>query len=328
MVKESFRKIDAHSHFGKTYFGPDSRPEDYLEGTKNLNIVSSIISPAPTPEIITNEIIFRPCVWKVNRIDSVTYVEQEENINSQEIIERSARRNPYANSNLELISLARKINCNQQDSRVLVMPIFHPILDDLNQVFELLKQPEVVAIKFHGVAASAGPESIPKSLIKELKNRNTPIIAHTDMYLGTIDNAFDYARELNHPQKWVKWAVETGVSTVITHGARLDGEAIHQAKNNPNILIGCAPDLAILGEKDHSLTIKTNNFLESLFELVNPNQLVFDIDYGWNTQNIGQWSNLDWDMCRRIETEADKAGFSAIDLEDIYYNNAARLFKL
>jgi len=160
------------------------------------------------------------------------------------------------------------------------------------------------------------------------QNGKIPIIAHTDMYLGTIDNAFDYARELNHPQKWVKWAVETGVSTVITHGARLDGGAIHQAKNNPNILIGCSPDLAILGEKDHSLTIKTNNFLESLFELVNPNQLVFDIDYGWNTQNTGQWSNLDWDMCRRVETEADKAGFSAIDLEDIYYNNAARLFKL
>lgn len=328
MMAESYNKIDAHSHFGKSYLGPDSSPQNYLQNAKRLNIIGSVISPAPSPEVISDELIFRPCIWKPNSISQVKYISQIENRINNEVIEKDAIKNPYIEANRELIDFVQKNNLIKKHTNLYVMPIYHPILDDSRDFAEILNQREVVAIKIHGIASFTGPETVPSKIIQEIKRRKLPVVAHTDIYIGKINNSFDYARELNNPQKWARWSIETGIPILLTHGARLNTETINLIRNNRNILIGCSPDLAILGEKQHNLSVKTNNFLGTLFKLVNPNQLIFDIDYGWNTKKLGQWSDLDWGMSQRIEASANIARFSEKDLENIYYNNASRFFKL
>ncbi|HBP51330.1 MAG: hypothetical protein US68_C0007G0032 [Candidatus Shapirobacteria bacterium GW2011_GWE1_38_10] len=329
MVTESFRKIDAHSHFGKSYFGPDSIPQDYLNNARSLNIIASVISPAPTPEIKNNELIFRPCIWKPRESpNQVQYVSQEENTLTGETIENSVQRNPYFETNEKLINFVRETNYISSSPRLMVMPTYHPLLDDLKKFTLLLDQPEVVAIKIHGIATFTGPESISRQAVKEIQRRQLPVVVHTDMYKGEITNQLDFAREMNHPRKWARWSIENSIPILLTHGARLDIETMKIIRNKKNIFVGCSPDLYLFEERTHSLAVPTNNFLSDLFNLTCPEQLVFDIDFGWNLKNTKTGFEKDWDMDKRIELNAKNKKIIRRDLENIYFNNASNFYKI
>lgn len=320
-------RIDAHSHFGKTYLGPENRPDRYLLEAEKLNLVCSVISPAPCPEYLVGKDIFRPCIWKFEK-GKVNYVQQYYNPKEEAIFsETHAGQNPYHYANWQLVAQTSQINqgCRQE---IKVMPIHHPFLDTENELLSLMEENCVVAIKFHGFATFAGPESIKPTLITELKARRMPIVVHTDMFNGLSLGPAEIARELNNPVEWVKWAIETEVPTLITHGARLSEKAINLARGHKHILIGCSPDLAIMGEKDFALGKVTVNFLNSLLAIVPSGQLVFDIDYGWNVRKIGDWEDQDWDMLQRLERSATKLGLSEKDLENICYKNAISFFRL
>lgn len=320
-------RIDAHSHFGKTYLGPENRPDRYLLEAEKLNLVCSVISPAPCPEYLVGDNIFRPCLWKFEN-GKVYYVQQNCDLQKKAILfETTAKPNPFHYVNRQLISQAFQIN-QRSCQEVKVMPIHHPFLDTEDELLSLMAEKNVVAVKFHGFATFAGPEGIRPMLIRELIIRKIPIVVHTDMFSGPLVGPAEMARELNNPVRWVKWAIETGVSTLITHGARLSEEAIGLAWGHKNIFIGCSPDLAIMTEKEFSLGRNTNNFLDSLLEMVPSDQLIFDIDFGWNVRNINDWESSDWQMLERIEASAAKFGLNERNLENFYYNNAVRFFRL
>lgn len=322
-MQEFLRKIDAHGHFGKSYLGPESSIEGYLSDAEKLGIVACIASPGPTPEITKEGLLFRPCMWAFKG-DELIYLEQVCNLESTVIRESPANVNPYQAVNDSLIAqidrLVGKVS-------IYVMPIHHPILDTAEEISRLLISRKTIALKIHGVSTFTGPEDVNSGIIDTLKRRKKPLVVHTDMYKFEITNPIQKAYRLNDPIKWALWARETKIPTLITHGARLSQEAIQLASEVDNVVIGIAPDL-LLGSEPERLAIEADSYLNALLEIVPPNKLVFDIDYGWNVSERNQWAKRDWKMTDRLEQTAKKIGLKTRDLEDIYFNNAVSFFNL
>ena len=320
------KKIDAHGHFGGSFLGPESSIPRYIVEARKLGIVATIASPGPAPEIVENGRMIRPCLWEVNG-KTINYFRQEIDLSTGEEQKRDSENNPYHEVNLSLIEEASKYNQGINGYKILVMPIHHPILDTADEVQLLLSLEDTVALKIHGIATFTGPQDIPHSTIGSLHKVGKPVVVHTDMYRGKITNDIHTAYRLNDPVLWVNWARESGVKTLITHGARLSHKALDLIGQTPNAVVGLSPDLLLTAEPDR-LDHSTDEFLYELFTSVSPEKIVFDVDYGWNVSERNQWDKLDWQVCERVNRVADRVGLSQQDLEKVYYLNAVRFYNI
>ncbi|MDO8497710.1 MAG: hypothetical protein Q7S61_04160 [bacterium] len=323
-MKEFSRKIDAHGHFGNSFLGPESRMEDYLPEARRIGVVGTIVSPGPTPEIITAEGIYYPCLWRRDEMGKMTYFSQWSNPNGQVLRTKEAIENPYKDVNELLFRRIQKLNSVPS---IFVMPIHHPKLDTAPGLKETLREYPTVALKIHGISTFTGPEDVPDYTIDILKAEDKPLVVHTDMYRGKITHDVHEAYRLNDPVKWVEWSQETGVRTLITHGARLSDKAIQLASRAENIVIGIAPDILLMSEPDR-LAYKPDNYLEALLAMVPADKLVYDIDFGWNVSERNQWETLDWQMHERIIEAGYKIGLTDRAFEDIFFNNAVEFYNL
>lgn len=317
-------KIDAHGHFFKSYLGPESSIDEYLRHAKGLGVVLTVASPGPTPEYKQDGVLYRPSVWRrVNGI--IQYDQQHLDDESRLLDSRPSNQNPYADSNRRLIDVASGLNQNSS-LKIKVMPIHHPVLDTSDEILGFIYDPNVIAIKLHGIATFTGPSDVTPEVTKALSQTRKPMIVHTDLYNGDSKTDLAKACNMNHPSLWVDWAIANNVRLLITHGARLSEDAIAKINSHPELFIdGISPDLLIMSEPGH-LEKQTDNFIRDLLTKVNRSQLVFDIDYGWNVYGRGQWDKNDWDMCQRFESTAQLLGLSDKEIEDIYYNNAAKFY--
>lgn len=323
-MPERYRKIDAHSHIGKTYLGPKSAIDIYIQHARIMDIIASVIAPGPTPEatIPNTNSIYYSCIWKASLDKGVEYVQQWIQ-NGNIVREEPAEKNPYAHANRALFALSHQIT----KPRIYVMPLHHPILDTESEVKAIINNPNTVALKIHGVATYTGPENIANFTIDELKRVGKPVVVHTDLYSPLETNPFHVALNLNHPTKWIQWSRETGIKTLITHGARLVPEAIELASSSKTVMIGISPDLLLMSEPD-SLSAKTDNFLHYLMYIISSKKLLFDIDYGFNVRHRDDWENRDWDMEKRILEASSLCHFDKEDVDNIFYSNALRFFSI
>lgn len=326
LIMKEFQKIDAHGHFGRSFLGPECSIHRYVIEAKKLGIVATIASPGPTPEVIEDDRIIRPCLWEV-RGSTVGYFRQEIDLSTGEDHIRDSKSNPYHETNLRLIEEARKHNQGNTGHKILIMPIHHPILDTPQEVKSLLSLDDTIALKVHGIATFTGPQDIPQSTIDLLNTVGKPIVVHTDMYRVEATHDIHTAYQVNDPVSWVNWARDSGVKTLITHGARLSPEALSLAESTSNIVVGISPDILLMAEPNR-LSQDTDDFLFELFSAVSPKKIVFDVDYGWNVNERNQWGNSDWQVCERVNKAADRAGLGQKDLEKIYYLNAVRFYNI
>jgi hypothetical protein len=319
-------KIDCHSHFGESFFGPKNLVNTYLQNSRKLNIVASIISPAPTPIIRQQDLIRTSCLWRKNG-EKIIYTERKYNKKNGSITELTVKDNPYNKINSQILKLAKKLNSKNLGPKIFIAPLHHPKLDTINEVKEITSFEECVALKIHGVSTFTGPKNIKSNIIDLLKKIDKPVIAHVDFFNKKLTDDIHYAYMLNDPFEWITWAKETRIKTVITHGACLSEKAIKLAAKLKNVMINTAPDLLIAKEKER-LCLKTKDLLFDLFSQLPSEKILFDIDYGWNVKQRGQWKLLDWKMCERIEKTAKKIGYITNDLENIYYKNALQFFNI
>lgn len=320
-------RIDAHSHFGKTLKGPDSSLSDYIPEAEKLHISACIASHGPTPVYSIGSSLFVPCRWVRKESNEFEYVEQIYDQETGELLsQKKARINPYHEANMWLLQKAESYN-RKNMVKIYVMVLHHPKLDTTSELIDMISDPNVIAVKLHGVATATGPEDVTPERSRLLLEFGKPVIVHTDTFFGQPINAIRSVQRLNDPRKWVLWARDTGVRTLITHGARLSEEAIRLARDYDNIKIGIGPDLLLESSPDR-LFRKTDSVIEDLLKLVQPNQLLADIDYGWNVLRTGEWQIRDWNMYDRIEEIGTKVGLTQTEIQMIEYDNAENFYRI
>lgn len=317
---ESYKKIDAHGHIGPSYLGPQSDLRDYVSNASKIGVVASIVSPGPTPVVIKDGNENFPCLWKYESGKVIYFQQQNEGGESKQT---EANSNPYHDVNVEMFKKVKGV----REIKMYVMPIHHPILDTTEEVKQMVKVYPSIALKLHGISTFTGPEDVKMETIDLLRKEGKPIIVHTDTYTGAPQSPIHIAYQKNDPIKWVNWARQTGVKTLITHGARLSDEAIALANQTPNVKVGIAPDLLIMSEPER-LFIKTSDYLTELLSRVNPEKLLFDIDFGWNVSERNRWDLPDWKMHERIQETATKLGIKSDHLESIFYKNAQEFYNI
>ncbi len=238
--------------------------------------------------------------------------------------------NPYQRMNSHSLQTIKYYNATQNKIKFYFAPKTHPVLDNPNTLIEFLQEPLTVAIKIQGLAAHTTPKDIPEWLIELSKRYDKPFIIHTD-YLDTnviwVNEEISHLIRNNSPYMWAKWAKEKGVRAYLAHGLRLDPQAADVVNNSNNLMVGLGPDI-LLGKEQERLAIKNQNYLETLFNLVDENKITFSTDYRWNVFNRDKWDDLDWKTHERIIAYANKRGKNKSFLLKIFHENAENFFRI
>lgn len=324
---KEFLKFDAHSHFGRSYLGPNGDPNFYFREAKNDNVTGCVISYGCTPNLAEGQHFRRPCLWSYRADRSVEYFSNIVNGAGEELKRTEVGPNPYGEVNRAMIDFSRKHNQGGGIPRMYVMVLHHPVFDTQREISELTGSEDVIAMKFHGISTFLPPQAISDSTIDVLRRQDKPIIVHTDMYRPEPKYGIHHAYRLNHPLKWIEWAKQSGVKTLITHGARLSDEAISMAKGTENVVIGIAPDLLLQSELER-LAHNTDNYLHDLLHMVPPEKLVFDYDYSYNVTGRDKWDEIDWTFSDRLLQRMKEAGFSDEQMAKVFMGNAVRFYGL
>ena len=318
-----YKKIDTHSHIFPSFDGPDSDFDLYQKKAKSINVVASFLAPGPCPKKVVDRKEYYPCLWQH---DNGTVQYKKCIISDEKTVYEKVDKNPYSETNNTLFNAITIANIKNNVTKFYATPLFHPILDTDQELERLCSVKETVGIKLHGIATFTGPKDISRAHLNILKKYNKPLIVHTDLFKDP-KSPIQTAYQLNHPSGWIKLAIESGIKLVALHGACLSKEAIDMAKGHPNIMIGTSPDLLMMSEPDR-LDIPTKDLVKDLFNLVDANQILFDIDYSWNVNNRDLWHNLDWNMESRYIKAAKDNGFTKYEIEAYFYHNAINFFEL
>lgn len=319
---EILKIIDSHSHIGPSYLGPRSLPGTYVKEASRLGVVGAIVSPGPSPEVSRITTTYYPCLW---RLQSGTPVYEQiiKSLDGETLSAEPSSPNPYHNANEQLFTLAER----ERKLRFLVMPLHHPILDTKEEVRAILFDHPSIGLKLHGIATYTRPSDVQNYTISLLRATGKPLVVHTDRHAGEITNPFANACQMNNSESWLAWANNTGVKIVLAHGARLTEPVIRAARSLPNVMIGMAPDLLIASDPAR-LATPTTDYLLTLMDMAGPENVLFDIDYGWNVRERDKWDTQDWDMRARVEAAAATLGMSDENVHDILFQNAVSFFQL
>ena len=104
----------------------------------------------------------------------------------------------------------------------------------------------------------------------------------------------------------------------LTHGARLNKDVFLKINNSKYVVIGLGPDI-LLNSKEYNLVEQQGDFLTIIHDNVDPNKILFDVDFRWNTCN----EELDKNAIHRI-----KNIWQQKDVNKILYTNALKFFNL
>jgi hypothetical protein len=219
------------------------------------------------------------------------------------------------------------MNIIQKSVKLFFMPLYHPILDTIDNLEQIIKNELVKSIKIHGISTFCGPENVSKDFITLIKKYSMPLQIHADLYNKNEISPLHKAYNLNHPKKWINLALNNDIKIVITHGSRLDEESINLAKDNKNIMFTLSPDL-LLSSENERMAKTFSNYINTALKLISPNQILFDIDYGWNISKRTNSDNHDWNMKYRLMDSLALLNFSKKEINSIFFDNANSFFNL
>ena len=303
------RILDAHSHIGMDkFFKFQGSIDEYIQECKKIGVTDSLLMSTPCPVIISGESKVTPLIWNFEDGQFKCYKEK-----NGEVME--VQKNPYNLVNEILKSTLSKMkNCG---INLHCIPLVHPKYDTDNYL-EMLLMDNPVAIKMHGISAAFSPYDVSDRFWNIIRKYDVPIIIHTDYDNTQNDTPLCKLRNANTPLEWINVLKKQNVRALLTHGVRLCSDSMKLINGNNNFVIGIGPDSLIASEKER--LYKNSSYLETLFEGVSIDQLVFDIDYPWNVKN----DRLDFnsiDRIKKIITNAD-------ELDKILYYNAQKFFHL
>ncbi len=322
------RIIDSQVNFGKNIFGPYCNLERYIKSASEIGIEEALLISTGS-HIFEREdgVIEKSCIWTV----------EDENVIYESIFVRDGLEqkiinplNPYKNFNNYTLSLVKSKN-KEGRIRFHFVPKVHPKLDEKEEVERLLQIEETVALKIHGIATYCTPKDIPLWIPDLLRIYDKPLLIHTD-YVGKttsvpIKTELQNIMVSNNPLIWAQWVIDNGIRAYLAHGVRLDKECVKLVNSLESLVVGIGPDLMIQFEF-WRLRSKTQNYIDSLFNMLDESKVLFSTDFAWNFKDKDNKENLDWGTVNRICNYAQSKNKDDTFLRRVFYENAEKFFKL
>lgn len=279
--------IDTHSHIGIDYYFKGAKLEDYDAFCVQNKIDKSVLMPMPWPVYNQGNKEIVPLIWEHENFRKINYYKLI--IENETIKKEPANKNPYQCIN----EFYLKLICKDFETKLYFAPLIHGVLDEPYYLEKLLLNKNVVATKMHGFSGGFFKDDVKKELIEVIKAFDIPIIFHTSVYNYNYGYGAEtrYWRNKCSPKDWAEFIIKYDLKGVLNHGACLDLETIKLVNKNPNIMIGIGPDLDI-SQDPFKVSLEKNTFLKEgylnlLKKYVNPDRLLFDVDYNWNVDQTG-----------------------------------------
>lgn len=304
------RIIDAHSHIGvDRFFRFQGKLQEYVEECKKIGVTDSLLMPTPCPVISCNGKSIVPFVWEYTKQHFSFYQEEIEGKRT------AVEDNPYCLANKLLQSSIKHMK--NIEVNLLFVPLVHPKYDTI-EYLDMLLQNRPIAIKLHGISSAFSPYDVSNEFWSIIRKYDIPIIVHTD-YDNTDNNTpLTKLRNLNCPLDWIKVFTIQHIRALLTHGVRLCYESCKIINESDNFIVGIGPDSLISSEKER--LYRNDDYLKTLFSMVDINKLVFDIDYPWNIKD----NHLDFNSINRIKS----LNLSDSDFNKVLCTNAIRFFNI
>lgn len=260
--------IDGHSHFGIDIFHGETNIEGYIEFALRSGINAGLITTVPSPCDILENIDSRRTWWLYNN----------------KIITHHGIKNPFLELNYQLNKLLKeKTNKKLQ---LFCIPMFHPIMDDIDLFERMIEEIEPVALKLHGIGSGICANDISKEFIKIIKKHELPLIVHTDCDLGNnFDQSMIWIRNINNAKSWAEFFIQNEIYGTLNHGANLDIEAFALINKTPFVKVALGPaEISCLDSNRTYIDCKRNYkiYLQILRDYLDVSKIIYDADYNWN----------------------------------------------
>ncbi len=311
--------IDAHSHIGRDFYFGESKIEDYDKFCVKNNIDVGFLMPMPWPVYSKNGTDICSLLWEHENYEKINYYKFYLKNNEKDTIIY----NPYEEINKFYYEKLQNYNSK---TKVKFIPLVHGKLDNPYYLENMIRKTKPVAIKFHGFSGGFFTDDIKEDIIDIIKFYDIPIIIHTSVYKYNDGYGVDtkYFRNKCSPKNWYEFLKSNNLKGVLNHGACLDEEIIKKVNSNKNIMIGIGPDYDIASDPYKVLTEKKLyldvGYLNLLKNMIDPEKLLFDVDYNWN---FGNNNELDNDSIKRI-----RKTWNYLDSENILGKNAKAFYRL
>ena len=311
--------IDTHSHIGRDFYFGESKIEDYDNFCVKNNINVGFLMPMPWPVYSKNGVDICSLLWEHYNYEKINYYKFYLKNNKKETIIY----NPYEEINKFYYEKLQKYNSK---TKVKFIPLVHGKLDNPYYLENMIRKTKPLAIKFHGFSGGFFADDINGNIVDIIKFYDIPIIIHTSVYKYNDGYGVDtkYFRNKCSPKNWYNFLKSNNLKGVLNHGACLDEEIIKKVNSNKNIMIGIGPDYDIASDPYKVLTEKKLyldvGYLNLLKNMIDPEKLLFDVDYNWN---FGNDNELDNDSIKRI-----RKTWNYLDSENILGKNAKAFYRL
>lgn len=312
--------IDTHSHVGKDYYFGESSLNSYDKFCISNNIDAGFLMPMPWPIIKNCQGEEYTFIWEHDNKNKISlykiFLNQERRYKNRIVC------NPYTEVNEYYYNLIHHVNTK---TKIFFVPLVHGSLDTPELIEDLITKTNPVAIKFHGFSGGFFADDVNLELAEVLRFYDIPIIIHTSVYRYNDGYGFEtkYWRNKCNPKSWADFLIKNNLRGVLNHGACLDEGTINLVNKSDKIMIGIGPDLDISNDPYKVLVDKEKfmsiGYLKILKQMVNPEKLLFDLDYNWNTNATGEIDNLSVERVFNTWTYED--------CDKILSGNAKRFYK-
>ena len=275
--------IDSHSHIGKDIFHGESTIDGYIEFAKKSHIDVGIIMGVPSPCTDLSDLNTRFMYWKLNETNMEFY----------------GKKNPFIEINYKINDLLKEKT--SEDLKLLFVPTFHPILDEIEKFEKMITETDPVAIKVHGIGSGVGPDDINHDYIELIRAYDLPIIVHTDCDFGQGSISMQYVRNINRAFLWANFFEKNRIKGILNHGASLDLETFKIVNNSDYLKIALGPDKVACIDNNrlfYDCNGDYKNYLMFLKKYLDMSKIVYDADYNWNKVE-GQLD--DYDSVERVK---------------------------
>lgn len=301
--------IDGHSHVGNDRCNSRNciTLEDYVSFCAPMNVKVGLIMPVPCPVIPEDcgnlESGATLLSWLYDSESHVVSDYSEDKIlQGRDLINPYQEINEYYRKKVESFEGA----CH----RLFYVPMLHPRLDTDDYLEELLRSTHPKALKIHSIGSYSSPKDIRQSYLEIIKKYQVPLIVHTDFNNGRYDNnpGLEKAVSFSGPEDWFDFFEFNGIKGTLNHGAALSLDVLNKVNDSNLVKVALGPDLHLCELSRLNVPEKVYadyGFLGTLKLYLNPDKIIFDIDYDYNSDSKGNYDTFSVERVKQTWNSED-----------------------